>query len=180
MRLLIYLCITALAMYTMVNQDSTIISSFRANVLNTCRFNQPKAFLIFQLLTGEPYTSPLKASLAMLYQTCAADLLNEYTYDARLAGLTYDFQVLPRGVRLTFGGYNDKLKSFASYLSVKLARDLDDVLPGNEEEFERYEDNLLRALSAFKVKQPYDGTSSSILGINDIDKFRADRKALIK
>ena len=56
------------------------------------RFGQPKGFLIFQLLTGEPYSSPLKASLAMLYQTCAADLLNEYTYDARLAGLTYDFQ----------------------------------------------------------------------------------------
>ena len=106
-------------------------------------------------MTGELYTSPLKASLATLYQQCAADKLNEYTYDARLADLSYDLQVLPRGVRLTFGGYNDKLKTFASYVSAKLARDLDDVLPANEEEFDRYKDNLLRALSAFKVKQPY-------------------------
>ncbi|KAL7487583.1 hypothetical protein ACHAW6_013153 [Cyclotella cf. meneghiniana] len=119
------------------------------------RFGQPKAFMIFQLLTGELYQSPLQAALAMLYQTCAADLLNEYTYDARLAGLTYDFQVLPRGARLTFGGYNDKLEDFASYVTSKLARDLDDVLPGSEDEFERYKDNLLRALSAFNVKQPY-------------------------
>jgi len=119
------------------------------------RFGKPKAFLIFQLLTGELYSTPLMASLAMLYQQCAADRLNEYTYDARLADMSYDLQVMPRGVRLTFGGYNDKLKTFASYVSSKLARDLDDVLPSNEEEFERYKDNLLRALSAFNVKQPY-------------------------
>lgn len=121
--------------------------------------------MIFQLLTGEPYSSPMKASLATLYQQCAADKLNEYTYDARLADLSYDLQVLPRGVRLTFGGYNEKLKTFASYVTKKLARDLDDVLPSNEEEFERYRDNLLRALSAFKVKQPY-GECCICLGIN--------------
>ena len=119
------------------------------------RFGQPKAFMIFQLLTGELYTNPTQAALAMLYQSSAGDNLNEYTYDARLAGLTYDFQVLPRGARLTFGGYNDKLEDFASYVTSKLAQDLDDVLPASEDEFERYRDNLLRALSAFNVKQPY-------------------------
>ena len=119
------------------------------------RFGQPKAFMIFQLLTEELYKSPTQAALAMLYQNSAADNLNEYTYDARLAGLTYDFQVLPRGARLTFGGYNDKLEDFASYVTSKLARDLDDVLPASEDEFERIRDNLLRALSAFNVKQPY-------------------------
>ena len=119
------------------------------------RFGKPKAYMIFQLLTSELYSSPTKAAMASLYQQCAADKLNEYTYDASLAGLTYDFQVLPRGVRLTYGGYNDKLKSYASYVSSKLARDLDDVLPSDEEEFLRYKDNLMRALSAFNVKEPY-------------------------
>jgi insulysin len=119
------------------------------------RFGKPKAFMIFQLLTEDLYSSPRKASLASLYQQCAADKLNEYTYDARLADLSYDLQVLPRGVRLTFGGYSETLKSFASYVTSKLAKNLKDMLPSNEEEFERYKDNLLRALSAFNVKQPY-------------------------
>lgn len=118
-------------------------------------FGKPKAFMIFQLLTDELYSSPRKAVLASLYQQSAADNLNEFTYDARLADLSYDLQVLPRGVRITFGGYNDKLKTFASYVSSKLARDLDEMLPSNEEEFERYKDNLMRGLAAFKVKQPY-------------------------
>ena len=56
---------------------------------------------------------------------------------------------------MTFGGYNDKLKTFAAYISSKLAQNLDNALPKDEEEFERYKDNLYRALTAFNVKEPY-------------------------
>jgi insulysin len=64
-------------------------------------------------------------------------------------------KVLPRGVRLTFGGYNDKLQKFAAYVSEKISNDLKSILPKDEAEFERYRDQILRALSAFDVKQPY-------------------------
>lgn len=74
---------------------------------------------------------------------------------AELAGLTYDVRVLPRGIRLTFGGFNDKLKKFASFLSRKLSRDVRDLLPKNDNEFDRYKDQIMRGLSAFDVKQPY-------------------------
>jgi insulysin len=43
------------------------------------RFGKPKAFLIFQLLTDELYSSPTKAVLGMLYQQCAGDKMNEET-----------------------------------------------------------------------------------------------------
>lgn len=76
---------------------------------------------------------------------------------AGLAGLTYEVQVKPTGVRLTFGGYNDKMKKFASYISRKLssASGIVDVLPKNDNEFARYKDQVMRSLSAFDVKQPY-------------------------
>ena len=51
------------------------------------RFGEPKAFVIFQLLTKEVYASADKAALASLYQTAATDMLGEYAYDASLAGL---------------------------------------------------------------------------------------------
>ena len=60
------------------------------------RFGEPKAFIIFQLLTKEVYASADKAALASLYQTAVTDNLQEYSYDASLAGLSYDIQVLPR------------------------------------------------------------------------------------
>lgn len=119
------------------------------------RFGRPKAFVIFELLTAEVFSSPTRAALAQLYQSSATDRLEEYAYDARLAGLSYDVQVLPRGVRLTFGGYNDKLQEFASYVSMKVAKDSMSVLPTTDVEFDRYKDNLMRGLSAFDVKQPF-------------------------
>ena len=119
------------------------------------RFGEPKAYLIFGLLTSECYSSPKNAVLAQLYQSCAKDSLDEYTYDASLAGLFYNVQITPRGVSLTFGGYNDKLGQYATYVADKLSRDVSSVLPKSDDEFERYRDNISRGLAAFDVKQPY-------------------------
>lgn len=68
--------------------------------------------------------------------------------------MIYDVKVIPRGVRLTFGGYNDKLEKFATYITKKISEDIQDIIP-NEKDFERYKDNISRGLAAFDVKQPY-------------------------
>jgi len=119
------------------------------------RFGQPKAVAIFQLLTKEVYDSPISACLSKLYQVAANDRLVEYTYDANLAGLSFSVEVLPRGIRLLFSGYNDKLLDFATYVSAKLSQDFTSVLPDNQDEFERYKDELVRAFAAFDVQQVY-------------------------
>jgi insulysin len=109
-------------------------------------YGQPKAFLIFELLTKEVFSSAKTAALSNMYEFCVADNLTEYAYDAGLAGLTYDVRVIPRGVRLTFGGYNDKLEDFAKYVSKQITADLKNILPKNEAEFDRYKDILIRGL----------------------------------
>lgn len=119
------------------------------------KFGQPKAFVIFQLLTKEVYSSVEAAALSNMYEFCVADKLGEYAYDAGLAGLTYDVRVIPRGVRLTIGGYNDKLQTFATYVSKKISADTKDILPKDAAEFDRYKDILVRTLAAFDVRQPY-------------------------
>ncbi|CAB9502983.1 degrading enzyme-like 1, peroxisomal [Seminavis robusta] len=119
------------------------------------RFGQPKAFVVFELLTSEVSGTAYKSTLSTFYDACVFDRLGEYAYDAGLAGLTYDVKVLPRGVRLTFGGYNDKLQKFAAYVSQKISKDVKSILPKTEAEFDRYKDQIKRALSAFDVKQPY-------------------------
>ena len=119
------------------------------------RYGQPKAYAIFELITPDAYSSPKNAVLSQLFDICLSDSLDEYSYDATLAGLTFSLQVLPRGVRLTFGGYNDKLQDFASYISRKVASSFDDVLPSDDKELDRFKDELSRGLSAFDTKQPY-------------------------
>lgn len=119
------------------------------------QFGQPKAFIIMELLTKEVFSTAKNAALSNFYEFCVVDKLTEYTYDAGLAGLTYDIKVVPRGVRMTFGGYNDKLEKFASYVSKKLTVEVKDLLPKDEAEFDRYKDVLTRSFAGFDVKQPY-------------------------
>lgn len=119
------------------------------------RFGKPKACAIVQLLTKDTYSTPKKAALATLYQVSASDRLQEYAYDASLAGLSYDIQVLPRGVRLTFNGYNDKILDFVTYVTNKLSTEVTSLLPDSGEEFERYKDEIVRAFAGFDVQQPY-------------------------
>ena len=107
-------------------------------------YGQPKAFVIFELLTREVFSSAKTATLSNMYEVCVADKLTEYAYDAGLAGLTYDVRVIPRGVRLTFGGYSDKLQDFAKYVSKQITADLKNILPKDEAEFDRYKDILIR------------------------------------
>jgi insulysin len=59
---------------------------------------------------------------------------------------------------LTFGGYNDNLQKFATYVSTKVSADIRELLP-SEKEFERYKDIVSRSLAAFDVKQPYSHCS---------------------
>jgi secreted Zn-dependent insulinase-like peptidase len=50
------------------------------------RFGQPKAFVIFQLLTKEVSSTAKKSALANMYEFAVSDKLTEYAYDAGLAG----------------------------------------------------------------------------------------------
>ena len=65
-------------------------------------FGQPKAFVIFELLTKNVYSSAKSAALSNMYEFCVGDKLGEYAYDAGLAGLSYNVQIVPRGVRSWF------------------------------------------------------------------------------
>jgi insulysin len=86
-------------------------------------------------------------------------LISNYTVlldpAAELAGLTYQVNVLPRGPRLTFGGYSDKLQDFSKYVVQNLADGARSLLPKSDQEFDRYKDQIMRSLSSFDVRQPY-------------------------
>jgi secreted Zn-dependent insulinase-like peptidase len=59
-----------------------------------------------------------------LYAALVTDALNEYSYDADLAGLTYSFEASTLGFFVTISGYNDKLHVLLRDVLVK-AKDLE-------------------------------------------------------
>jgi insulysin len=48
------------------------------------RFGQPKAYVIFQLLTNGVYSTPNEAALANFYELSVSDALGEYAYNGKL------------------------------------------------------------------------------------------------
>ena len=44
-----------------------------------------------------------------MYADLVKDALNEFAYDAELAGLTYDFAPDQLGIQISVGGYHDKI-----------------------------------------------------------------------
>jgi len=106
------------------------------------QFWVPKARVIVEMRTPVAIDSPAASVLTQyvdnmvlglglpaeywyrLYAELVTDALNEYSYDADLAGLTYLFEVSCLGFFVTITGYNDKLHVLLRDVLVK-AKDLE-------------------------------------------------------
>lgn len=102
----------------------------------------PKARVIVEMRTPVAIESPIASVLTKyvdhmvlglglpaecryrLYAALVTDALNEYSYDADLAGLHYSFEASTLGVYVMITGYNDKLHVLLRDVLVK-AKDLE-------------------------------------------------------
>jgi insulysin len=109
----------------------------KANLFITCRNTLPGA-------TAE---NSLKARL---YTDMVRDALEEYSYDAELAGLDYSVASHSMGLEITVSGYNDKLPVLLEKVLITM-RDLE-VKP---DRFEIIKERLLRGLKNWDFQQPY-------------------------
>jgi insulysin len=110
----------------------------KANLFVNCRNNLPNA-------TAE---SSLKARL---YTDIVRDALEEYSYDAELAGLDYSISSHSSGIEIAVSGYNDKLPVLLEKVLVTM-RDLE-IKP---ERFDIIKERLARGLKNWDFQQPYN------------------------
>lgn len=113
-------------------------------------FEQPKSQvnLIFRSGEGKISSSALRSQQALLFK----DLLKHtlILYDAKLAGLNYEFAVLAEGFEVKISGFSDKL-------AVLLEACLKAILHPNfsEVDFRVIQDRQLRSLQNFPREVPY-------------------------
>ncbi|KAJ3134921.1 Insulinase (Peptidase M16) [Geranomyces variabilis] len=69
----------------------------------------PKANVWFQLKSPMSYVSPLACALTRIYTDLLKDALNEFSYYAEVADLSYALENNTDGMVLILSGYNDKL-----------------------------------------------------------------------
>ncbi|KAI9096425.1 Metalloenzyme, LuxS/M16 peptidase-like protein [Phlyctochytrium arcticum] len=80
----------------------------------------PKANVWFQLKTPMSYLSPRACTLSRLYTDLLKDALNEFSYYAEVAGLSYSLDNNTDGMVLVVAGYNDKLPTLLTKIVEKM------------------------------------------------------------
>ncbi|KAK0161382.1 hypothetical protein PV327_009858 [Microctonus hyperodae] len=113
-------------------------------------FRVPKVNLTFDFASPLTYMDPISYNLAYMYIQLFKDSLTEYTYNASLAGLSWEFTTGKYGVILVIGGYHDKNQIFLRKIMDKMVNFTID-----KQRFNILKENYIRSLKNFEAEQPY-------------------------
>ena len=118
-------------------------AKWRVHYKQDRRYGKPKAYAYFNIKQPNSIfgtsTSPRTSVLAKLYRASLGDALNEFTYDAAVAGLGCSLDFTPKAARLSFSGYNSKLPAFVD----SIVRAIASHRPDDEQKLERYYDSRI-------------------------------------
>jgi len=117
-------------------------------------FAQPKVYAVLQLAVPADRFNEDFVVRSKLFSYCFVDSLNEYLYDAHLAGLGFELEFTNKGVQIIFSGFNDKMLPFVR----SVTRALKDYTP-DAATFARYKDLLTRDFLSWRTQQPYSHCS---------------------
>ncbi|KAG0316487.1 Insulinase (Peptidase M16), partial [Dissophora globulifera] len=110
----------------------------------------PKVNIYFQLKSPLAYSSPSSNVKTHLYVNLLKDALNEYSYDADLAGLSYSLDTTVEGMILSVEGYNDKAHVLLQKVVEKMK-----TLKIDPDRFKLIQDQMDRMYSNFRLEAPH-------------------------
>ncbi|KAK3939917.1 Metalloenzyme, LuxS/M16 peptidase-like protein [Diplogelasinospora grovesii] len=110
----------------------------------------PKANLIVSCKSPIIYASAENSVKARLFTDLVRDALEEYSYDADLAGLQYSVALDSRGLFIEVSGYNDKLPVLLEQVLITM-RDLE----VRDDRFNIIKERLSRGYRNWELQQPW-------------------------
>jgi len=110
----------------------------------------PKANFIVSCKSPIIYASAANSVKARLLTDLVRDALEEYSYDAELAGLQYNVSLDTRGLFIEVSGYNDKLAVLLEQVLVTM-RDLEI----REDRFDIIKERLTRGYRNWELQPPW-------------------------
>ncbi|XP_053668951.1 insulin-degrading enzyme [Anopheles marshallii] len=116
-------------------------------------FLKPKALMTFDFNSPLVYSNPLNCNLTRLFVQLLKDQLNEFLFEADLAGLGFGVSNTTSGISLSIGGYSHKQvillqKVLDSMFNFKIDRRRFDIL----------KEQYVRSLKNYQTEQPYQHT----------------------
>ena len=114
------------------------------------QFWAPKANI--KLLLRSPVVSltPMNAIMARLYIDLVEDSLNEYAYDAEIAGLDYSLPESAQGLSIELNGFNDKMSVLLEKVLLGIRN-----LEIKQERFDVVKHKVAKAYKNFDYRDPY-------------------------
>lgn len=113
-------------------------------------YKLPKAVLHFEFKSPVAYQDPHHTNMTHMFVRLFTDALNEYTYAARQAGLSYSLDNTIYGIVLSIRGYNDKQHVLLSKIMDKLTNfDID------QQRFDILKEAYIRGLKNFSAEPPH-------------------------
>ncbi|KAI8904966.1 Metalloenzyme, LuxS/M16 peptidase-like protein [Powellomyces hirtus] len=113
-------------------------------------FLVPKANVWFQLKSPMSYVSPLACTLARIYTDLLKDALNEFSYYAEVAGLSYALENNTDGMVLILAGYNDKLATLLTKIVDKMKN-----LIVDQKRFKFISEQVARSYKNWAMESPH-------------------------
>ncbi|KAI1168102.1 peptidase M16 inactive domain-containing protein [Nemania serpens] len=110
----------------------------------------PKASLIVSMKNPIVYASVKNSVKTKFFTDLVRDALEEYSYDAELAGLQYNVNLDSRGLLVEVSGYNDKLAVLLEQVLITMR---DFVV--KEDRFEIIKERLTRGYKNCELQQPF-------------------------
>lgn len=130
----------------------------------------PKANLIISCKNPIVYASAENAVKAKLFTDLVRDALEEYSYDAELAGLQYNVTLDSRGLFVEVAGYNDKLPVLLEQVLITM-RDLDI----KDDRFDIVKERLTRGYRNWELQQPFSQVGDYISWLTSEHDYVVDQ-----
>jgi insulysin len=130
----------------------------------------PKANLFIVCKNPLPNATAENALKARVYAELVRDALEEYAYDAELAGLDYSVSSYSQGLDIQLSGYNDKLPVLLEKVLVTM-RDLE----VKQDRFDIVKERVLRGMRNWEFQQPYNQVGDFTRWLNSEKGFINDQ-----
>lgn len=132
----------------------------------------PKANLIVSLRTPITHATAENSIKSRLFTELVRDALEEYSYDAELAGLQYTVSDDARGLFLEISGYNDKLPVLLERVATTM-RDLEI----KDNRFDIVRERLTREYDNWQLRSAYQQVGDCIWWLNAEKEFTIEELA---
>ena len=151
---------------TLIRNDDMVRAWFKKDDT----FWVPKANLFINCKNPLPNASAENAIKSRVYAELVRDALEEYAYDAELAGLDYSVSSYSAGIDVQISGYNDKLPVLLEKVLLTM-RDIEI----KEDRFAIVKERLLRGMRNWDYQQPYNQVGDFTRWLNSERGFINDQ-----